>query len=236
MKMRNASDTRFYFELAIFNSFKEDVVIKNITTPIKTVTPKTIPTAPKVIPNPETTKASITLPPLDQVFKITPLQFSDNNVPKTENVKLTKVVDSNTIFNQIAYNNNKKSLEHAKQFLEKIKEEVPNKILSFLLPAIRVLVASTGGIVLLFEDEIDAELLNAKNNTYDFLIEIKKYFNEPIYVLGLSKENGKKWANDFMKLKKQGDSFAEPDLMPLKEITKANNSIDQVAFEIFGDQ
>jgi DNA polymerase-3 subunit gamma/tau len=229
MKMRNANDARFYFELAVFNSFKSEpgaiskpVVATNVPSPSTTTKP--------ITPVPKTKE----LPPLDQVFTITPYQVNQPKViPKSDKTKITKL-DKNMLFYQIAYNNNKKCLQDAKHFLEKIKADNLTKVLSFITIADKVLVASCHGMVLLFEDEVDAELLNAKSNTYDFLNEIKKYFNNPIQVLGLTKEMGKQMANDFMKLKKQGNTFDEPDITTLKEIIKANNSVEQLAFELFG--
>jgi hypothetical protein len=91
-------------------------------------------------------------------------------------------------------------------------------------------------MVLLYDDDVDAELLNAKNSTFDFLSEIKKYFNRPKIVLGLSKSKAKQLAHEFMILKKQGSIFNEPEITALVETLRANNSIEQMAFEIFGEK
>jgi hypothetical protein len=236
MKMRNANDARFYFELAVFNAFKyEESIPLNRVTEVKPVVSTPQPIKKVESPQPTVTKDN-PLPPLNKVFNISKYPITNHDVKTPVKMEKHTTVDKNALFYQIAYNNSKKTLENAKNFLNKIKDDHNNKTLSFIALADRVLVASNNGVVLLFDDDVDAELLNVKNKTYDFLVEVKKYFNQPMHVIGLEKENGKKLANEFMKLKKQGETFEEPDINPLIEIIKANNSVEQLAMEIFGEK
>ncbi|MDR1235315.1 MAG: DNA polymerase III subunit gamma/tau [Mycoplasmataceae bacterium] len=233
MKMRNAIDLRFYFELAIFNSFE-------INSQEAQKIPSSIVQPKNEIKQPIQTKnespSNMELPPLDKVFKVTTYAKPDKPKIKETVIKPSVVLDKELLFNQIAHNNNKTSQDIVKTFLSGVKDHNRLKVLSFVVAAEKVLVASNNGAILLFNDEIDAELLNIKTKNYDFLIEIKKYFGHPIYFIGFSKEESKKLAQSYMLARKQGQTYDEPDVTPLKEILKANNSIEQAAFEIFGGE
>jgi DNA polymerase-3 subunit gamma/tau len=231
MKMRHVNDLKFYFQLGIFNSLKY-LGGKKQTNIEKS------PVYSKDLPTPDNLK-QLKLPPLDQVFKVSNYQQvtkknNENNTnASVNNQKKIIIPPVEELFNQIAYNNNKESLEEVKKFLSKIKnEQLPN--LAFLLAANKPLIASRNGMVLLFDDELDAALLNSKNTTYNFLKEINLFFNHPMYVIGFSKEQSKKLGQVFMQVRKQGQVFDEPNLSPIQEIVNASNYVEQIAFEIFG--
>ncbi|MDR3257232.1 MAG: DNA polymerase III subunit gamma/tau [Mycoplasmataceae bacterium] len=222
MKMRSTSDTRFYFEIAIFSSFKIGEEQPTITIPKKII---------------KQVSKTNDVPSLEQAFTTSEIK-PKQTVAKVESTPVTikQISSIEEMFHNIAYNNSKTYATKAKELIDFAQETNKPKVLSYIACASKVLVASKNGVILLFDDDVDAELLNAKNLEYDLLIELKKYFGHPIFIIGFEKNKAKEIGQKFMLYKKQGKFFAEPDIAPLKEILKANNSIEQAALEIFGEE
>jgi hypothetical protein len=102
-----------------------------------------------------------------------------------------------------------------------------------IIPATKVLVASKNGIVLEFNDDMDAELLNSQTYKFDFLKEIKQYFDYPMYVIAVDKDKTNEFVMNFKQEKKRGRAFDEPDTKKLMEILKSNNAAEQLAIKMF---
>ncbi|OAV63180.1 DNA polymerase III subunits gamma and tau [Bacteroidales bacterium Barb6] len=153
--------------------------------------------------------------------------------PKT--LPKTPTINLEDVFYEVAYNYGQNFKSNADKFLQDVKQMADPELLGFITLATKVLVASDNGIILMFDDEVDAELLNAKYNHYDFLKAINKYFQKPIYVLGFEKQKLIELTNDFKNKKKQGTTFEEPNIEPLRDVLKSNNAVAQAALELFGE-
>jgi hypothetical protein len=250
MKIKANADARFYFELAIFATFKIFSHVSGVRNET-VITPTKVEEAiqPHVIEKKETanvnSQSSVLLPDLDTVFKTSEFVVAPKAeepltaAPKVEeqvavNAVVTPITPLDDLFNEIAYNYANEFKIRADSFLNEVKQMANPGLLSFMIPANKVLIASKNGMVLMFDDEIDAELLNNKFKQYDFINNLRKHFGQPIYVFGFNRQKLLELSNRFKESKKLGQSFNEPNITPLMEILKNNNSVEQVALEIFG--
>jgi hypothetical protein len=243
MKIKSNADARFYFELAIFATFKifnqanvthaegiTPVAQSKMTPPVSKETITVVKDEDKSIP------LTVTLPDLGEVFTVSEFKPSPKAIVNEQVTKAVEVsVESfDNVFNEIAYNYSVEFKNKADAFLMEVKQMSSPGILSFMIPANKVLIASQNGMVLMFDDAIDAELLNNKFKQCDFINALRKLFGRPIYVFGFNREKLMELSNHFKELKKLGKSFNEPNIAPLTEILKSNNSVEQAALEIFG--
>jgi DNA polymerase-3 subunit gamma/tau len=226
MKIRNSSDTHFYFKIAVFNSFK-------VNEPVNTIKPKETTISVEKTNNIKTNE----VPSIDNAFTISEISIKPISKKIGSTPALIKTISSlEETFNGIAYNNHTACVDKVKTFINSIKESNKPKILSYVAAANKVIVASKNGVALLFDDGVDAELLNVKNMDFDLLNELRKYFGHPIFIIGFDKESAKDISKKFMLYKKQGKFFDEPNIDILKDVLKSNNSIEQAALEIFGEE
>jgi hypothetical protein len=228
MKIRTSADPKFYFEAAIFSAFKVQQ-----QTAIQPITNTTTPIIDSSVSLKEDTK--IKLAPIDSVFSYHehPVETKTNHLQtKTEN-KIPLTIED--IFIGIAANNNAESKQKAQEFLASVKTELHPGVLSFLIPAAKIIVASKHGFVLVYDDELDAQFLNDKYNNFDFLNKVRKYFGKPMYIIGVSRHQLLSLADKFKNLRNQGRSFLEPPIDDLEEILKRNSSITQTAYEIYNN-
>ncbi|GHU31216.1 hypothetical protein FACS1894166_02260 [Bacilli bacterium] len=222
MKIRAANDTRSYFESAVFNSFKLFApVASNVVE--KNTTPKT-----KIVKQPS----------LEDAFTTKEIVFDKPQVkaePKKVDVKEVILPQNNEdIFFQIAYNTTKKTLDRANKFLEEVQSS-HDKYLQPLSLATKIKCASTNGIVVLFEDEADAEIF-MHSTTPNFLNTVKKLIGQYVHILGYDKEALDKLIQKFLILKKQGNTFNEPDIEPLSVKADTQKSLNQDLRNIFGNE
>jgi hypothetical protein len=225
MKIRSNTDMRFYFEAAVFSSFKASEQIVNDNNAVQSQ-PEIISTNNQAVE----IKTDNVLPPLNQVFS-----FKEHNLSSTQNNTTKNSLSIEDIFTSIAYNHSTQHKQKSEAFINNIKEQLNPGILSFIIPATKVIVASQHGFVLVFDDQVDADLLNNKYDCYDFLNEVRKYCDKPMYIIGVSREQLLTLTNKFKNLISQGRSFLEPPINNLEEILKNSNSITQTAFEIFNN-
>jgi hypothetical protein len=220
MKIRAANDARSYFEAAVFNSFK----LFTASTPIVAEKVKVVENKISKQPSLEdafVTKEIITKQPQVRV--------------EAKHVDIKEVLpqqNDEDIFFQIAYNTTKKTLERAKELFDEIRTS-HDKTLQTLKIATKIKCASTNGIVVLFEDEADAEIF-MHSVTPAFLNTIKKLLGQYIYILGYDKEALDKLTQKFLVLKKQGKTFTEPNLEPLAIKADTQKSLNQDLRNIFG--
>ncbi|GHU49034.1 hypothetical protein FACS1894218_7240 [Bacilli bacterium] len=222
MKVRAANDARAYFESAVFNSFKLFTTITSSV--IKTI---------KAVDAPK-----IKEPSLEDAFTTQEIVF-DKLPVKTEpkKVDIKEVIppsNNEDIFFQIAYNTTKSTLERASNFLKAVQSS-NDKHLKSLSMATKIKCASSNGMVVLFEDEADAEIFMHNINPA-LLNATKKLFGQYVYILGYDKQTLDKLTQKFLVLKKQGKTFSEPDLEPLSIKADTQKSLNQDLRSIFGDE
>jgi hypothetical protein len=119
---------------------------------------------------------------------IKPVEQPITSTAKPVTLEPTKTMPTQELFLHIAYNYNSAAMKRAQEFLNQVKTSTAPHALSFILPAAKVLVACQHGIVLQFDDELDAELLNSQTYKYDFLKDVSRFFEEPIYIMGIEEE------------------------------------------------
>jgi hypothetical protein len=220
MKIRQSGDSRFYFESCIFKSLSLFTNTADVRPKEKTIEREPI----------EKTKDSInkTLPNIDDVCETKERKINLTKDDGGFSVVKNKQLEQSDIFNSIAFNNSSKYVNKAKEFLKKSQEIDAPSILQGVANATKPMIASNNGIVFIYEDEVDAELLSERTSKPEFLEQTKIFFDHPIYILGLTKQQLQEYGNKFMKLKKEGNVYDELDLQPLIEILKKKNNINQI--------
>jgi len=204
-QIKLSSEPRFYFELAIFSCFdKLDEFPKNDNQNLqikefKSANQSDIQTSKENLPNKvvEVNSPNDQLPPLpdiDGIFNYSQIDEKNIDIDSSNHseIKMDKQ-NIKELFMQIAANFSKQKKLEADKILSEIKlvDDLP-QILSYLIPSQKVLVASKNGIVLVFDDELDVELLNNNFNNKLFLKELMKFTdNYPLYIIGVSKQTGK---------------------------------------------
>lgn len=155
--------------------------------------------------------------------------FEDSSTSK---VDLEKTDLEEFIF-KIGKNKDQESKKQAEMFLGELQNTfiLPTE-LEFIKNASQVLVASKNGVVLVFNDLIDADLLNENFNKKAFLDALKDYSEINFkYYIGLWKENSKDIIQKFKDLKSQ--NLKDLDVKDLNAILKADNLAIKLAKEIF---
>lgn len=218
-----ASDSRFYFELAIFKCLKifnkendkslTNTAVVEIKTPLENIIKQT----------------NITLPPLNEVVSETEVNFKKIQPESSINEQF----DIKKLFFEIASNNTSDLKQSGEKLFNELKMNSHYKINGLIRLAIKLITASKNGMLVLFEDEVDAKLFNDYVKTYDGLIEINKVLGRLMYVVGYTRNELSVFTSEYMSSQKSGKKFLEPDISILEKIVQSKSSIVQLAFDIF---
>ncbi|MDE6476588.1 MAG: hypothetical protein K2L48_00015, partial [Mycoplasmoidaceae bacterium] len=127
---------------------------------------------------------------------------------KTNSVQTKQELSLKEIFMHIAKNTSKTIRENTNKIIQTIKnyDELP-PCFNPLLVSKQVVVSSNNGVVLLFENEADAFMMNKNYLSPSFQKQIANFFNHPMYFVGFTKEQ----INNLVKELKQ-DNSELPDL------------------------
>ncbi len=135
------------------------------------------------------------------------------------------------IFMHIAKNTNRDIRKNACDIYERIKnqDEIPGCFNSIIMSK-QLVVASNNGLVLLFDSESDAAILNKNYLLPEFQKKIIEYFGHPVYVIGFTKNK----INDFVKILKN-DKTPQNDLEldNLYKIIEEKSSLMSLAKKLF---
>nr|MDE5552946.1 DNA polymerase III subunit gamma/tau [Malacoplasma sp.] len=174
---------------------------------------------------------------------------STNPVKKSEVVnkktitKEEKVNDSHSnlkdlenIFFQIAFNNNSKEKEKVVNIFNELKHNIPlSPEEGLLTDAEKILLVSNNGIVVIFEDEVDARNINAANDESKFVTYIKNKFGKVFYVLGLSIDEAKRISSIYKEYYKQNKKFDDVNVDELSKMVKIKTTAKDIAERLVSD-
>lgn len=171
---------------------------------------------------------------LEQPKKATPV-VEPKKEPKKEKVvseqkpKDVPMPSDIEILLSIFSNRNKQEEANAKQILEQVQaDKLDEKAFSGAKLAKQVVCASPNGIVLLFNDEIDAKLFNKAAKKKQFVLACCRIFRNPKFVVGFTKEQLNANKEQMLAAKKNPKSLL--DLDALRTILNKDASIEQIAY------
>lgn len=167
------------------------------------------------------------IPPL---FKFKDIEIeSKKQIEKDEQKNDFMPTNEEILFTAFA-NKNNGMIDKIDKILFAIKNEtIIDSNLSILRVYHKVACASKNCVVILFKDEIDANILNKNMRQNDFLLSCCKIFGGPLFFVGytIDKINGYKE----ILLKKMKEKIKEPDLKILRDILTKDGSIEQIAYD-----
>lgn len=143
---------------------------------------------------------------LHKVMDTTALQLEEN-IKKPENLNLDflnlnsnyDIENDRLNFYKIAANHKKDDKKQLNAILEKIKTNIeltPIKYRTFLNTK-SILISSVNGLVLLFDDNLDVEIINELKKDLKFYDWIKEVFTKKYFLLPITKKNAKILSDDF---------------------------------------
>ncbi|MGL4647525.1 MAG: DNA polymerase III subunit gamma/tau [Mycoplasmoidaceae bacterium] len=139
-------------------------------------------------------------------------------------------------FSEIAFNNNNEIKSRLNETFNLIKDRIPKyPEEGYVCDASKILVASQNGIVFLFDDEVSALNLNLIADNEDFLMYIKKQFKNLYKVIGVSREQARKFSEFVKELKTNFKTYPDVNIEKLKLKVKSNATTQEIALEIFGE-
>lgn len=211
----------------------------------KMVTPTMVHPKPvEVKPQEETTDKII---PLDKIFSfgktihLTPTKKVElkQSEPKQEVKKEPtsiqsieiKMPSAKEILLACASNRNKDEKVKASKALQDIKEgDISDTIFSTVALASQVVFASPNCIVLAFEDELDAKILNKTSKDKDFILGCCKIFCNPKFVVGFSLKQINDMKAEIQQAMKQ--QLPLLNVEALRDILNKDASIEQIAWNV----
>ncbi len=160
------------------------------------------------------------------------VNFSNNTEQKKVAFDKTSLsLSLDDIFISIIKNANKDLTNSAMKIFSSLKELCDlNEHISYLSNAISVAFACETGMIVVFNDQLDADYLNENFTNVYFLKEIEKLFNKPFYIVGGTKQLIKK---NIEKAKKDNKKYSVPDIKILEKIKENPDPINLAAMEIF---
>ena len=126
-------------------------------------------------------------------------------------------------------NREKEAEDKAKDVLAQVKSgKLDEKAFSQAVNASQVICASKNGIILIFDDEMDAKLFNKASKKKDFLLACCKIFRNPKFVLGFTKQQINGLKAQMLEAKRNPRPLL--DVNALRSILNKDASIEQIAF------
>ncbi len=150
------------------------------------------------------------------------------NKPKRDiRYKLSDIIDSCFV------NKTKEDYKIADEFINDIKNGIiTEQILLHLGTCSKVAFASKNVIVVLFKHSIDAKLLNDQTYDHNFLLDLCKYFDKPIFIVGITYNEVTSQKKHFESLMNGETKNDQCDIGVLRDILDDGDSIQQKAYNI----
>jgi hypothetical protein len=186
LQIKNSNHPFFYFELVILG-WIEDLKKPNKQTdeqPITNAKPAPSKPAEPIIPKPAISKKTFA-PKIDHD---SPFTFEEIIIDKAKNKTILQMQTNQPSINidetikQIIFNNDPTQLAVMET---KIKTDLP-KELALLKKVGKILSVSKNGMVVVYRNKIDVDLLNTKFFEPDFLTTVNNFFGKPLYIVACS--------------------------------------------------
>lgn len=227
-EIKNSDQPRFNFEILLFN-------LVNLAHPTETKTPIKKEQSPKEEENPVVSEDTGEPEPQIDMSSIFHIGLVQKNEPKPNVVEKVTSNDDQLLTKvtvQILNNATKEATIRAKQIFDEIKKKADTPVFQILGNALRVSLASKNGIIFLFNDKLDAELLNQHLLDGKLQQKLIRISSQPMYLVGITNAELKDLAQSLSQYS-QSDYHQEPDISVLRKILTKTDIYSQVAFEQF---
>jgi DNA polymerase-3 subunit gamma/tau len=194
--MKNASDAKFYFECIILAIIGE--LIEGETPIAKPIVEKKVAKQTIEVKQEETTKTT-KLPDLKDIFSTK--EFKQHK-PQKEASTNKDALNVENVFYAATNSFNKANLQKGQEYLKQIMDD-HDPVLQYVKSAIKPIIVGNDAMVLLYEDPIDAELLNNNLNNNQFHEKINKLLHKHMYLIGLTNSQVKNISDIYLSNRKE---------------------------------
>ena len=240
-EIKKAEDVKFAFNVFVFSMVNIIQQSNLVNEPIQLVKPNVIKKS-ESIELQEAIDDDIKPLKLDinDVCSLKEVKFdSTANIKQEEVISTTKSLDKdsfdiNEIGIQIIANSSSEYKNNAKKVIKYLKDLADtSQEFMYFGSAFKLVTASKNGIILFFNDELDADLLNKNFTNVEIQKAIIKIVSQPMYIISGSK-------SQILKMKKVALTTqdlklkSEPNLDKIRQKLKESHELGTIAYEIFG--
>ncbi len=240
-EIKKAEDVKFAFNVFVFSMINIIQQSNFINEPIQLVKPNVIKKSESI----ELQEAiNDDIKPLkvdiNDVCSLKEVKFdSTANIKQEEVISTTKSLDKdsfdiNEIGIQIIANSSSEYKNNAKKVIKYLKDLADtSQEFMYFGSTFKLVTASKNGIILFFNDELDADLLNKNFTNVEIQKAIIKIVSQPMYIISGSK-------SQILKMKKVALTTqdlklkSEPNLDKIRQKLKESHELGTIAYEIFG--
>lgn len=234
--VKNNEDVKFAFEIFVFSMMN---IIQNTNTSINQTTlekrhdiEKQQPKISKKVECHDVKQININI---DDICVVKEVKFANKSEPKQQIESTNKPsFDINEIGVQIITNCSNEHKNNAKKIIKHLQvlSETSQNFMYFSSP-FKLVTASQNGIILFFNDELDADLLNKNFFNREIQTAIIKIASQPMYIISGTKSQILKM-KEIASNTKDKKLKSEPDLSKIRQKLKDSNELGTIAYEVFG--
>ena len=234
--VKNNEDVKFAFEIFVFSMMN---IIQNTNTSINQTTlekrhdiEKQQPKISKKVECHDVKQININI---DDICVVKEVKFANKSEPKQQIESTNKPsFDINEIGVQIIANCSNEHKNNAKKIIKHLQvlSETSQNFMYFSSP-FKLVTASQNGIILFFNDELDADLLNKNFFNREIQTAIIKIASQPMYIISGTKSQILKM-KEIASNTKDKKLKSEPDLSKIRQKLKDSNELGTIAYEVFG--
>lgn len=234
--VKNSEDVKFAFEIFVFSMMN---IIQNTNTSINQTTlekrhdiEKQQPKISKKVECHDVKQININI---DDICVVKEVKFANKSEPKQQIESTNKPsFDINEIGVQIIANCSNEHKNNAKKIIKHLQDlsETSQNFMYFSSP-FKLVTASQNGIILFFNDELDADLLNKNFFNREIQTAIIKIVSQPMYIISGTKSQILKM-KEIASNTKNKKLKSEPDLSKIRQKLKDSNELGTIAYEVFG--
>ena len=234
--VKNNEDVKFAFEIFVFSMMN---IIQNTNTSINQTTlekrhdiEKQQPKISKKVECHDVKQSNINI---DDICVVKEVKFANKSELKQQTESTNKPsFDINEIGVQIIANCSNEHKNNAKKIIKHLQvlSETSQNFMYFSSP-FKLVTASQNGIILFFNDELDADLLNKNFFNREIQTAIIKIASQPMYIISGTKSQILKM-KEIASNTKDKKLKSEPDLSKIRQKLKDSNELGTIAYEVFG--
>ena len=240
-EIKKAEDVKFAFNVFVFSMINIIQQSNLVNEPIQLAKPNVIKKSESI----ELQEAiNDDIKPLkvdiNDVCSLKEVKFDSRaNIKQEEVISPTKSLDKdsfdiNEIGIQIIANSSSEYKNNAKKVIKYLKDLADtSQEFMYFGSTFKLVTASKNGIILFFNDELDADLLNKNFTNVEIQKAIIKIVSQPMYIISGSK-------SQILKMKKVALTTqdlklkSEPNLDKIRQKLKESHELGTIAYEIFG--